>query len=80
MVHELIHWKDAAGYRKRHPDMTGYADWINQQSKKKIVELAKKGYNIGVSRYANDMRKRSQYDEVYTEIRTKQLLEGREHS
>ena len=76
IVHELIHWKDAAAYRRRHPDMAGYADWINRNSKKKIAELAKKGYNITVSRYANDMRKIGKYDEVYTEIRTKQLLEG----
>ena len=75
MVHELIHWKDAAGYRKRHPDMAGYADWINQQSKKKIVELAKKGYNIKVSRYAIKSFLSEQFDETYVEIRTLQLLQ-----
>ncbi len=75
MVHELIHWKDAVGYRKRHPDMAGYADWINQQSKKKIVELAKKGYNIKVSRYAIKSFLSEQFDETYVEIRTLQLLQ-----
>lgn len=56
--------------------MAGYADWINRQSKKKIVELEKKGYNIKVSRYAEDSVDFGDFDEVYTEIRTKQLLEG----
>ena len=80
MVHELIHWKDAAEYRKRHPDMAGYADWINIRCWKKLVALEKRGYNIEVSQYASDTYQNKQYDEVYTEVRTKQLLERRDSS
>ena len=80
MVHELIHWKDADEYRKRHPDMAGYVDWINIRCWKKLVALEKRGYNIEVSQYASDTYQNKQYDEVYTEVRTKQLLERRDSS
>lgn len=79
-VHELIHWQDATKYREKHSDMENYSNWIKRYCRKKVVALEKTGYNINVSRYTNDMLKEKRYDEVYTEIRTKQLLERGSHS
>lgn len=41
-VHELIHWKDAVEYRKQYPDMAGYADWIKQRCKEKLIILCRR--------------------------------------
>lgn len=52
-------------------------DWVIRKCREKLVELQKRGYNISVSNYAQEMLIQQRFDEVYTEIRTLKLLENR---
>ena len=82
-VHELIHWQDAQKYINRFGKITtknysDYMDYLNVLAKKHIDKLISKGYNIGcLSKYANSKLGLDMFDEVYTEYRTKQKLEGK---
>ncbi len=76
-VHELIHWKDAEAYRKTGKPLKNYMKWLNENCRIKLDKLAKKGYNIdSISKYATRSLRMSRYDEVYTEYRVLQLLQG----
>lgn len=72
VVHELIHWLDAENYRLEHGEITNSKEYI-----KKLDILTAKGYNISeISSYAEKMYYIKEYDEIYTEYRTKNILEG----
>ena len=76
-VHELIHWKDAEAYRKTGKPLKNYMKWLNEKCRIKLDKLVKKGYNIdNISEYATRSLRMSRYDEVYTEYRVLQLLQG----
>ena len=81
-IHELFHWKDAEEYRSLYGeidynDPSQYNKFIYEKCKKSIDKLVKKGYNISeISDYAFESLMTGDYSEVYTEYRTKQLLEG----
>ena len=76
IVHELFHWMDAQEYKKKYNTTDGYFEHINEVSKKKIALLQKKGYNISkVSDYAVKKMLEGRYDEVWTEYRTKNILD-----
>ena len=81
IVHELIHWQDAERYRAKHGEITDakeYIETLRTSHKKKVDNLVTKGYNVSeISKYAENMYLLRQYDEVYTEYRTKILLEGK---
>lgn len=79
-VHELYHWRDAMEYRHKHNgNISGYIEWIRAKAYKRLVALEKKGYNINeISNYASDMFWIGQYDETYTEYRTKNILRPKE--
>ncbi len=52
-------------------------EWIRKKSEKAIDKLNNKGYNINeISNYARECYKNNKYDEVFTEYRTKNILEG----
>ena len=86
LVHELIHWKDAEEYRldgMEIDDSTFQSPYIQYRcaiGEKKLLEA---GINIdslyeiqNISEYALLKWFDNDYDEVYTEYRTKVLLEG----
>ena len=76
VVHELFHWMDAQEYKKKYNTSDGYFEHINESSKKKIALLRKKGYNINnISDYAKKNLLLKRYDEVWTEYRTKNILD-----
>ena len=81
VVHELIHWQDAEKYVAKYGKITNSNEYIRNISKsfeKNVDNLVAKGYNIGeISDYAERMYWRNRYDEVYTEYRTKLILEGK---
>ena len=83
ILHECIHWSDAENYRQNHGQITNenyrteYLPKLQKQCKKSLDKLIKKGYNISdIGEYAKNKFKASQFDETYTEYRTKELLEG----
>lgn len=83
LLHECIHWSDAENYRQNHGQITNenygteYLPKLRKQCKKSLDKLIKKGYNISsISEYAKDKFKDGQFDETYTEYRTKEKLKG----
>ena len=48
---------------------------MREYCKKKLDREIEKGYNIFVSKYAEDEFGRANYDETYTEYRVQKLLE-----
>lgn len=79
-VHELLHWKDAQEYIKKYGSITNqnkYIEYLIEKHGAKVEKLAEKGYNLyEISSYANRMIVQGRFDEVYTEYRVKQSLEG----
>ena len=89
LLHELIHWTDAQKYREKYGNITNtaqaieYRKWIQNKGKKAVYKLLQKGYNIDdisgyakVALYQEDSATHEyRYDEVYTEYRTRLLLE-----
>ena len=83
ILHECIHWSDAENYRQNHGQITKenygteYLPNLRARCKKSLDKLIKKGYNISsISEYAKDRFKDGQFDETYTEYRTKEILKG----
>lgn len=80
-LHELIHWQDADDYRKKGNSINTpeeykkYIAYLREYCKKKLDREKAKGYNIFVSKYAEDEFGRANYDETYTEYRVQKLLE-----
>ncbi len=80
-VHELYHWLDAEKFRQKYGQVTqenygDYVDFINQEAKKKLDKLVKKGYNINDSSdYGKKEYQNQKYYETYTEYRVTNLLE-----
>lgn len=85
-VHELIHWSDAEEYRKTVGTIESAdtkSDYSVYQREKAISELKKNGVDISdgesiktISTYAFDNWLDNDFEEVYTEFRTKKILEG----
>ena len=83
-VHELFHWKDAEEYKKSHGQIRDAEeqDEYNTYIKFKCGdELINEGITDtedarSLSRYANKSFLDNDFEEVYTELRTKKLLEG----
>ena len=86
-VHELIHWKDASDYRKKYGDIissTRGSAYTVYQNKNAREALLKEGIDLtspneirkDISKYASDCLLDNNYEEVYTEFRTKRLLKG----
>ena len=86
MVHELLHWKDAEAYRRAgHTILASdykseYVQYRCEIGKAKLIEA---GIDIdsideimNISEYSVEKWFDNDYDEVYTEFRTKQLIEG----
>ena len=86
MVHELFHWKDAEYYRQNVGKITdasqksAYSVYQREEAAKKLIEA---GIDISsrqdikkISDYAESSWIDNDYEEVYTEYRTKQLLKG----
>ena len=86
MVHEIFHWKDAEAYRTNVGAIQSAAatsDYSIYQRERATAELLNAGFSMtserefeGVSRYAADMFLDNNFEEVYTEFRTQQLIEG----
>lgn len=83
ILHECLHWKDAAEYRALFGEITSqnyhseYLPYINLKSKIALDNLQKKGYNISnISSYAKTSIVRGLLDEVYTEYRVSVILKG----
>lgn len=85
MVHELFHWKDAEDYRKTVGPIisaTRTSPYSIYQREKAGRELIKAGYSgeemekiKQISKYAVEKQIDNDLEEVYTELRTKQLIE-----
>ncbi len=82
-LHECIHWSDAENYRQNHGPITNenygkeYLPQLRAKCKKSLDKLIKESYNIsGISDYAMKEFGKGNFDETYTEYRTKKLLEG----
>ena len=87
IVHELFHWKDAEEYRKNIGAIVNASytsDYSAYQRKKSLEELIKAGIDTEnieeverrISKYAADRIIDNDFEEAYTELRTKWLLEG----
>lgn len=85
MVHEFFHWKDADEYKKLFGEIVDKKNYDIYQREKSIKELIKNGVDISdtnaimkISQYAREkVVRENNYEEAYTEYRTKQLLEKR---
>lgn len=85
MVHELLHWKDAEEYRKSGKIIDSAdekSEYSNYQRESAIKELKNNGIDISddnqimqISHYAYLQALANNYEEVYTEYRTKAILE-----
>ena len=83
-VHELFHWKDAMEYKKKHGPIQDEdaLDEFNKYSRAKDRKIInREGINspedaLKLSEYAHQSYIDNDYDEVYTELRTKKLLKG----
>lgn len=86
MVHELFHWKDAEEYRasgKIIGSAASGSDYTVYQRNKAIENLLSAGVDIGdykslseISDYALEKAIENDFEEVYTEYRTKIALGG----
>lgn len=83
ILHEYIHWKDAADYRLKFGAITTqnyrteYLPYLNQRCRLSLDKLEKKGYNIyEISKYASDSYDLGKYDETYTEYLVSRILKG----
>lgn len=75
-VHELIHWKDRMEYEKKYFNSGDYRQWIQTRCQKQLDTIGISEYNVGeISEYAERSYRKGNYDEVFTEYRTKYLLE-----
>lgn len=85
MVHELFHWKDAEAYRNNIGEITSASftsAYSVLQREIALEELKKSGINLSsreavlsISQYAADKLLDNDFEEIYTELRTKQLIE-----
>ncbi len=82
LTHEFIHWQDRDRYIRNGniinsaEEFQKYINGLRKDCKKKLDRLEKKGYDIGdISDYAYTKYNHSEYDETYTEYRTKRYLE-----
>ena len=85
MVHELLHWKDAEEYRRAGNEIftsdfkSEYVQYRCEIGKEKLIESGVDIDNIDdimkISDYSVEKWFDNDYDEVYTEFRTKQILE-----
>lgn len=85
MVHELIHWKDAEEYRKRGNIIESAepkSKYSVYQRNRAIEELTNQGINIAniddimdISEYSYRKMLENDFEEVYTELRTKRVFE-----
>lgn len=83
ILHECLHWKDAADYALKFGKITQqnydsqYIPYLNKVCKKRLDKLAEKGYNIyEISKYAFSQFGKSNYDEVMVEYNVKKILKG----
>ncbi len=82
MLHENLRWKDAQDYIRKFGKVKSLAElneYENNLFKKKLDELAKKGYNVyDISRYATKMISsvNEKHYEAYVEYRVLQILKG----
>ncbi len=86
MLHELIHWQDAEEYRNAGNAISdssfksAYVQYRCEVGKAKLLEAGIDIDNMDeimdISEYAVIKWFDNDYDEVYTEFRTKQLIEG----
>lgn len=81
MVHELIHWADlqeyeiTTGIKVTRENRWQYEEYLQRKSKGVLDKLNINAYNVDkISDYATQMLTQNNYVEVYTEIRTKELL------
>lgn len=78
MIHELIHKKDFLSYTKRKAHAINDTALIKREKakfKSKVLKFIAEGGKIGdVSDYATEKMREGEYDEVYTEIRTKKIM------
>lgn len=78
LVHELIHWQDAQGYKgeitaKNY--VAGYLEPLRKKCKKALDRAGITADTVSsISEYARETYKHKLYDEVYTEYRVKELL------
>lgn len=86
MVHELFHWKDAEHYRQnvgKISDATSRSAYSIYQRERAISLLAETGIDIAdgkaaenISNYAKRCWLDNDFEEVYTEFRTAEILKG----
>ena len=87
MVHELFHWKDSEEYRKNVgpiSDSSGNSIYSVYQRNRAHEQLIRNGIDTAdvakvraeISNYAADKLLDNDYEEVYTEWRTRRLIEG----
>lgn len=81
IVHELFHWQDATKYRSQFNDLStekdylAFTEFLDSKAKKELDILVQKKYNIlGISKYAEKSYREHDFNEVYTEFRTFELL------
>lgn len=84
-VHELIHWQDAEEYRKDGKsidDASPKSEYSIYQREKAMKLLEEAGINISdpnqiyeISPYASENMVANNYEEIYTEYRTKLIFE-----
>lgn len=85
MVHELFHWKDAEEYRQTVGTITdaseksGYSVYQRERSRKELmnagVDLDNGKAAREISMYAEEKYLDNNFEELYTEFRTKRKLE-----
>ena len=85
-VHEFLHWKDADGYRKEIGailDAGPNSEYSVFQRERAFGLLLESGIDpsreeqlLGISQYALEKALANDWEEVYTELRTKEVLNG----
>ncbi len=63
-------------YEKKYFNSGDYRQWIQTRCQKQLDTIGISEYNVGeISEYAERSYRKGNYDEVFTEYRTKYLLE-----
>ena len=63
-------------YEKKHSRSSDYLKWLRNRCQKQLDTIGISEYNVGeISNYAEMSYRKGHYDEVFTEYRTRQLLE-----
>lgn len=73
-MHELVHWKVARDYIKKHGKIPDNYLTITAEECEKLLDAIPEKEYTGVSKYAERNARDGRYDEIYAEYMVKKIL------